>query len=112
MCFVVISVSVLACVRECVVVVRYFSLCETDSSAWCVRVYAMAACLKGCLQHCSGCLYGYLSQLYAPRKVNTPLSSAESRKASSSDVVFDWGETMHLCVCCWIAGSGARAHAL
>lgn len=58
----------------------------------------MAACLKGCLQHCSGCLYGYLSQLYAPRKVNTPLSAAESGKGASSppDAFFEWGETTQL----------------
>lgn len=96
--------------RECVVVRKLLILRDPDPSAWCV--YAMAACLKGCLQHCSGCLYGYLSQLYAPRKVNTPLSAAESRKAaSSSDVVFDWGETTHLCVC-WSPASAARMHAL
>ncbi|KAM7301959.1 hypothetical protein ISCGN_017476 [Ixodes scapularis] len=52
-------------------------------------VVVMAACLKGCLEHCSGCMYGYLSQLYAPRKVNAPLATSETRKSGPSDF-FDW----------------------
>ncbi|CAN8021092.1 unnamed protein product, partial [Ixodes persulcatus] len=58
-------------------------------------VVVMAACLKGCLEHCSGCMYGYLSQLYAPRKVNAPLATSETRKSGPSDF-FDWGKSRRL----------------